>query len=241
MKNRLLIALAATLVGTASYAAEFMTGEGLPYEDVYFGGSPISISQNFDNGTIDPLVAVACADNTTLYTTQNWFLRRYILSDYGIDNLTVDAVTWGVSQFTSDSGLPYSADVVLFTIATGDAFTFANMTEVYRNSQPITAADVGTFLTEAVGGAVTVSPGQDLVTAIDGPDGRPDGVAFRPGANGAGAFVDAFIAAVDCGITEPTGVSDIGFPESQFIFIVDGTADGPTPTIETTWGALKAQ
>jgi len=197
---------------------------------------PLSITQNVDPGYMDALISVACGVSGS-HTTQNWYLRRFALADYGIANdFTVQSVDFGVDQCTTDG---FGVDMVLFSIATGDPFVFANMTEIARVTVPVGTADTGMFLNAAIGGAVTV--GSDLVVAIDAPDGEPTFTQFRPGVNAGGATHDSYLAAEGCGIVDPMGVSAIGFPDSQLILVVNGVADeGTTATEDATFSSVKS-
>lgn len=240
----LLMILAGLLVAGIASAAELQTANGPIYVSEISGDRPpVQFTQNFDITTISN-TQVACGNNTFVYTTQNWFLRRFLLfEDHSIaGNLQVQSVDWAVSQLASDSSpIPaYSADVVLFSIANGSAFLFSNMTEIARVSVPVTLADVGFFKHTLISAPIPDPVNTDLVVAIDAPDGSVSPtIAFRPGANSAGALRDAYIAASDCGISNPTGVSAIGFPTSQTIFVVNGE-EGGTPVDETSWGHVKA-
>lgn len=241
MKPLLMILAGLLLVGTAT-AAELQTSNGPTYIGTLAGErTPVTITQNFDITTIGN-TQVACGNNLFVYTTQNWFLRRFFLfEDHSIAApISVVSVDWSVSQFASDSSpIPaYSAAVVLHTINNGAAFTFANMTEVARVNVPLTIADLGTFKNTLISTSITDPVGTDLVVSIDAPDGSvTPTIAFRPGANSAGALRDAYIAAADCGINDPTGVSAIGFPTSQTIFVVN--AETGVPAEVTSWGAVK--
>jgi len=245
MKSLLYVALGLTLVGTAANAA-FNAGDGSLVGVGTLAGprAPVSITQNFDTTTIEA-VQVACGV-AGVYTTQNWYLRRFFLGDHMVPgNLTVSTVFHGVEQLDmADGSAPpaYSVGVNVYTIDPADAFTFANLVLAGSSLSPISAADEGSI--KAVPVTAYVPCGQDMVVAIDAPDGSliGAGLQFRPGANSAGALYDAYIAAADCGLTEPLAVSDIGFFDSQTIFVVDGDNDedcGGVPTEETTWGAIK--
>lgn len=246
MKNGLMLILVLLLAGTAANAAEFTTSGGSQvYNGVIESFAPIQITQNFDVTTIES-VQVACGVAGT-YTTQNWYLRRFLLNvDHGIsDELNVTSVDFGVEQIDmADGSVPpnYDVDIVTFASAVGSPNLFANMVEIGRSTQTLTAGDVGTIVNTPVGGYIPNPFTEDLWAAIDAPDGSAVGVGlqFRPGANGVGALRDAFIAAESCGITDPTGVSSIAFPDSQTIFVVNGETGGGTATYESSWGQVKA-
>jgi hypothetical protein len=233
------------LVGSAANAAELLTDDST---DVFIAtpsgsAAPVSITQNNDTTTIDQAVSVACGVAGD-HTADNHYLRRFFLNgDHGIvDQFTVESVDFGVSQVETPSGLPVATIVTMniYSIANGDAFTFANMT--LEDSAPIevTTADVGSILNVAVGGVFADPVGTDLVVDLFSPDLTADAIQFRAGANGNGSTRDAYIASDACGISEPTGISAIGFPTSQYIFVVHGDEAGTVPTEDATWSEVKS-
>lgn len=238
-----MILLGLCMVSTAM-AAEFSTVNGPTYQGSLPGGRPpVTFTQNVNTTLIEP-TAVSCGVAGS-YTTQNWYLRRFYLAvDHGItDPLTVTSVDLGVQQLDMADGTtppPYGFDVVLFSIPFGANFVFANMTELARVTVTIDASDVGTILNVPINGAIANPNTTDLVVAIDAPSGEliGAGLQFRPGANAQGALWDAFLASADCSVPEPVAVSDIGFPDSQFIFVVNGET-GISPAETTSWGAVK--
>jgi hypothetical protein len=249
MKHLLLVLLGLSLVGVAS-AAELLTVDGPTYQGIAPGGRPpVTFTQNVNTTLIEP-VQVACGVAGT-YTTQNWYLRRfYLTADHGIAApLTVTSVDFGVEQLAMADGSnppPYDLNVNIYRIASAASFTFGNMGAPIGSAVvTISGGDVGTIVTATIVGAGLVDPAtHDLVVAIDAPDGSliGAGLQFRPGANAQGALWDAYLAAADCGVTEPIAVSDIGFPDSQTIFVVNGTTDTPPPipAENTSWGQVKA-
>lgn len=244
MKPLLMVLLGLFMVGTAT-AAEFATVNGPTYQGTMPPGDrdAVTFTQNVNTTLIEP-TQVACGVAGS-YTTQNWYLRRFYLAvDHSIvDPLTVTSVDLGVQQLQMADGAPapaYSFDVVLFSIPFGANFVFANMTEIGRVTVGIDEGDIGMIINVPVVGAIADPNTTDLVVAIDAPSGEliGAGLQFRPGANAQGALWDAYIASADCGIAEPTAVSDIGFPTSQTIFVVNGET-GASPTETTSWGAVK--
>jgi len=196
---------------------------------------PISITQNHDTSYMDPEGSVACGDDGVTY--QNWYLRRFELANYGINHyLRIFSVDFGVQQYEGPAG--YSIDIVLFKIPTGDYFWFANMTEFARVNVPLDTADIGTFINVPITSGIFM--GDDLVVAIDAPPGGANMNAFRPAVNDAGVTHDSYIAASTCGVSEPTSVSVIGFPEAQLILVVNGDADPCIATEPQTFSKIKS-
>ena len=83
MKSLLFVILGLLLAGTAANAA-LIAGDGhqVGVGTIADPRTPISFTQNWDTVTIEA-VQVACGVAGT-YTTQNWYLRRFYMSDYGI-------------------------------------------------------------------------------------------------------------------------------------------------------------
>jgi len=245
MRNCLLLGLGLLLMGTVASAYDFTTADGPTYQGTWDSRSPVTITQNLDITTIEA-VQVACGVSG-VSTTQNWYLRRFFLyGDHGItDPLDIQSVDFGVQQLQmSDASPPppYDIELKLFEIGNGLDFLFGNMNMVASETVTINESDIGTIINVPITWTVVFPEVTDLVVAIDAPDGAAigAGLQFRPGANTAGALQDAYIAAADCGITEPTGVTAIGFPDSQTIFVVNGESGPPTPAEQTSWGQVKA-
>lgn len=245
MKHLLLVLLGLSLVGVAS-AAELLTVDGPTYQATASGvRDNVTFTQNVNTTLIEP-VQVACGV-AGLYTTQNWYLRRfYLTADHGITSpLTVTSVDFGVEQLAMADGSnppPYDIQIKIFSIPSASPFTFAAMgAPIGLATATVNGTDQGTIMNAAIVGAGAVNPADhDLVVAIDAPDGSTigAGLQFRPGANSQGALWDAYIASADCGIPDPVAVSDIGFPDSQTIFVVNGTT-GVIPAETTSWGQVK--
>jgi len=242
-----MLVLGLLLIGTVATAAELFTVTGPTYNNVVTTPrTPVVITQNLNTTLIEP-GAVACGVAGS-YTTQNWYLRRFFLSaDHSVVGaLTVQGVSIGVEQLQmADASTPPPYDITLkvFTIAHGAAFLFANMTEIGSATVTITDASVGTIINTPLAAGPIVNPvTTDMVVAIDAPDGSAigAGLQFRPAVNSQGAIEDAYLASADCGVPEPIGVTAIGFPTSQFIFVVYGDEDAGTPVENTSWGAVKA-
>ena len=99
-----------------------------------------------------------------------------------------------------------------------DLLTFRIKMLTFPVNVPITA-DVGAGTLELV---------LEVVTA----DGQGLGNEIFIGANSAAETGISYISAADCGLTDPTPVGDIGFPNSHWVFVVHGScpARSPTPT-----------
>ena len=232
------------LVGSVANAAELVTDDSTVVYIAAPGGSaaPVSITQNLDTTTIDTAVSVACGVAGS-HTANNHYLRRFFLNaDHGIvDQFTVQDVDFGVSQVESAAGdVCVIVDMNIYSIASGDAFTFANMTLEDTASIEVCTPDVGSIVNVAVGGVFADPVGTDLVVDLFSATLEAEGIQFRAGANGNGATQDAYIASEDCGLPDPFAISGIGFPDSQYIFVVNGDEEGTVPTEDATWSEVKS-
>lgn len=245
MKYLWMIMAGLAVAGNVS-AAEFFTVDGPSYQGLDPPGPrQVTITQNNDITQIDP-VQVACGV-VGVYTTQNFFLRRFFLSaDHGLEySFQVSGVYFGVQSIAMADGAtppPYDVTLRLYTIPVGAAFTFANLTEIGHETVTLHESDIGTILYAESWGFVNDCSNYDLVVALDAPSGEGvgSGLSFLPGANTLGATHDAYLAADECGVREPVAVGDIGFPDSQTIFAVYGGTGGIIPTETRSWGKVKA-
>ena len=154
-------------------------------------------------------------------TTQNQYLRRFFLAaDHGIVNqFHVESVVFGVEEATNAGGTQ-PLTVNLYTIANGAPFLYANMTLI--GSMGTTIPDEsGVIENVAVTGSVADPNTLDLVVEIVSPDLRPTGGSFLVGSNNAGQTRPSYLAAADCGVTQPTDTAVLGFPDMHIIFLVN--------------------
>ncbi len=237
MKKLITVFFTLMLVASFASAADFVasgTASGQTFSTLDDARVAVSITQNNDPGYITDGGSVACSGGGI--ATQNWFLCRFLLDDHGIAaSLSVESVDFAVESVT---GIGYSVDIVLFTIATGDPLLFANLTEIARTNVALADEDDLMFFNAAIAGTVNI--GSDLVVAIDAPDGEATGSGFWPGTNDSGYLRESYIAAEGCGIMEPTLMSGIGWEGSQLILVVNGDADGTTATEDLTFSNIKS-
>jgi len=238
MLRQVMTGAALLLVGSAASAADLQNSGIAPgqwFDSPSGSVAAVSITQNNDTGVIDALASVACVGAGT---TQNPYLRRFFLNtDHGIvDQFTVQSVDFGTEECTA----AVIAAVNIYSIAAGDAFTYANLTLEDTAPVELSPADVGLFTNVPVGGVFPDPVGSDLVMEVSVPDLSALGAFYFIGSNFAGATRDAYIATVDCGISDPIAVSDIGFPDAQFIMVVNGDEAGTVPTEDATWSEVKS-
>ncbi|MCP4546918.1 MAG: hypothetical protein GY835_10685 [bacterium] len=224
--------LIATLVNAAEFAAIGGTGDVVTSD--LNTRAAVSITQNVDPNVMVDATSVSCGVAGS-HTAENFYLRRFFLADYSIaSHIDVESIDLGIEQA---DGAP-TIDISLHSIATGDAFTFANLTLIATVDVLVDVIDAGTFINVPIAGRVEI--GNDLVVIVHSADGEPLLQNFRPGVNDSGVTYDSYIAAETCGITAPTAMSDIGFPESQMVMTVNGNADETTAAEASNFSVVKS-
>ena len=243
--HRQVLASAAALifVGSAASAADITSNDtGLSATGARV--SAVEITQNNDLTIVDPLQIECSAGGVA--TVRNQFLRRFFLNtDHGIvDPFTIESVEFGVLRVEDATGggapVSVSVDVNIYSIPAGDTFTYANLTLEDTAFVEVATADEGTLKSVAIGGVIGNPSTTDLVMEIVAEDFSSQDVVFRVGTNDLGAIHDAYVASPTCGPAEPTAVTLLGFPDSQFIFIIRGHEDDPTPSKPATWSEVKS-
>ena len=239
--------LSALLVAGFANAAtlDVGTGTGTSADTPVFNLAPVSITQSLDTASLTAATMVHCGDPNTGYHTENSYGRRFqLFLDHSIvTQFTVLSVDYGVQLAFGDSFPDMPVDINLYTIPNGGALLFANLNLIGTATDALPgdgSADL-TFRNLAVGGVVLDPIGDDLFVEIHTPDGQPTLDAMWPGGNSGGETAANYIAAVACGINEPTATGSIGFPDAHLFMIVNGDDDDtpPTPTVESNWSALK--
>ena len=247
MHRQVMTSLAALLLaGSAASAAEFElndTGQTW-FASPSGSAAPLTITQNLDITVIET-GSVACGVGD-VSTVDNQYLRRFLLStDHGIvDEFTVESVDFAVQEVSSAAGgggiASLTVEFNIYSIASGDAFTYANMTLEDTATIDLFGTDEGTFLNVPIGGVFSDPTATDLVVEVAAGDFTAAALSFRLGSNSLGATRDAYIASNTCSIVEPTPVSAIGFSESQYLFIVNGEEESTVPTEDATWSEVKS-
>ncbi|MFS8521986.1 MAG: carboxypeptidase regulatory-like domain-containing protein, partial [Micromonosporaceae bacterium] len=161
--------------------------------------------------------SVACSPDFGFTTTENSYLRTFVLSDFGLNGgFTVSSVTFGVEA--SSPAQPLTVN--LYTLE--GEFRYANLTPIGSAEitlQP-TELDLVTVPVEGVAPA-----GSTLVVEIDSPDMSGTGRLFI-GSNSAGQTAPSYLASESCGLLEPTDTAELGFPDMHIVMSVTGTPGG---------------
>lgn len=238
MKRTVAIVFVAVLAAGAVQAAEFSTNPNPanpPSGAPYVPDAP-NITQSTDPSTV-AAGSIACGSGGI--SSDNHFLRRFFLSgDHGISvQYNVTSVDMGIESVNVYVGTTAPITVNTYSIASGAAFTFANMTALDSSTRNF--ADGTSLVMEnwVVGGSVVDPVGTDLVVSMFYPD-TVDAYGIWPGSNSAGQTQPSYLASVGCSINEPSDIAGIGFPNMHLVMTVNGDEQVvPTPTPPPPSGA----
>ncbi|MER2600301.1 MAG: carboxypeptidase regulatory-like domain-containing protein [Caldilineales bacterium] len=166
--------------------------------------------------------SVACL-NSAGYHTDNAYLRRFRLSDYGISGaFNVSNVEFGVEYAQAGSGSSQPMRLRIYRLSNpSGSMTYGNMSliatvnfnlpnqSLSRYSVPITA---------------NVPAGSVLVAEVFSPSGQAASNRFFIGSNSGGETAPSYLAAAGCGLSEPTTTGSIGYGTMHVVINVTGTA-----------------
>lgn len=180
--------------------------------------APVAITQNTNTSTITALNSVACPGGDDSY------LRRFDLDgEFGITSpLTIDSVDFGIEAFGTITALTLTVN--LYTIPSGAALEFANMTLIGTAPFAANSGQAGTIVNAPVAGMVADPVANDLVVEIFAPDNTAGGTFFI-GSNNLGQSGPSYIAASFCGSDEPDDLAGLGFPGMHTIMVVNGDVE----------------
>ena len=176
--------------------------------------------------------SIAC--NAGGLHTNNSYMRVFDLPALGYTNdFYINSVDVGIEDALGAGG-SQPATVNFYSLA--GPLTFANLTLLA--TEAVTVADQSlSVLNIPLTNQLTVPAGTVLVVEFFTPDGQGAGHSLFVGSNNLGQTGDTYLAAADCGITEPTDVALIGFPDMQWVLNINagtlteqtaGSASGST-------------
>jgi hypothetical protein len=169
------------------------------------------------------LNSVACSPDGGLSTTDNGYLRHFVLEDFDITSeFAVTSVSFGVETI---SGPPHPVTVNLFRmIDPAGPFTYANFELIGTAQQDLPAQEL-TIVDMPVSG--TAPAGSTLVVEVDTPDMSGVG-AFFIGSNPDGQTAPSFLRSASCGLVDPVDLADI-FPDMHIVMSVTGVTEVEEP------------
>jgi len=200
-----------------------------------FPRAPFSITQSVDPATVTSGNSVSC--NAGGLHADNHYLRVFDLAtDFGLPGeVEITSVDLGIELATGVGGdQPISID--LYTSSTNPP-TFGSMTLIQAN--PVVVADTS-LVVQNFPVTGTIPAGSILVVDVFTPEGQTEGNSFFIGSNAGGQNDPSYLAATDCGVSEPTDTATIGFPNMHIVMVVNGDDGGAantpteTPTDEPT-------
>jgi hypothetical protein len=170
------------------------------------------------------LNSVACSPDGGATTTDNGYLRHFVLEDFDItSDFAVTSVSFGVETI---AGPPHPVTVNLFRmIDPAGPFTYPNF-ELIGTAQQDLPAQQMTIVDMPVSG--TAPAGSTLVVEVDTPDMSGIG-SFFIGSNPDGQTAPSFLRSASCGLVNPVDTADIGFPGMHIVMNVTGTTDVEVP------------
>ncbi|NJD56879.1 MAG: fibronectin type III domain-containing protein, partial [Nitrospirae bacterium] len=203
------------------------TPQGLPFQ--LLGNAPgtcgsitmtHSVSQSIVSGN-----SIAC--NSGGIHTDNSYWRTFTLSDFGVlGDMSVCSVEIGVEQATAPSG-SQPLTIRLYTSSQpfpagypGSLTLIGSVDTTVANGTALTVIDVPV--------TAAVPAGSELVVEVFTPNGQAAGNSFFIGSNSSGQSSPSYISAGDCGVTAPTDVAALGFPNVHIVKNVKASAGAIT-------------
>jgi len=183
--------------------------------------SPVTLTQSTAQ-TIAPFNSIACISGGI--HTDNSYWRAFTISN--AYSLTVSAVEIGVETAQSSSG----SQPITVTIYqnTGGSFPAGTRTQVGTTNFSVTNQS-STIISVPI--TASLPAGSEMVVEIFIPNGIPVGNRFFIGSNAVGQSGPSYISATDCGVTTPTPLSSLGFPNVHIVMNVLGCSTPCTAPI----------
>ena len=202
------------------------------------GSCPPTITESTSQAIVDGN-SVSCGGGSL----ENHYWRAFDMNTFtGGQAYNITSVEFGIESAISGLGSGQPLTVNLYAnhgsafpggdwqsnlIATSGQLTIPDQTDSIFNV-PIT---------------VTVPAGTlELIMEVTTPDGTATGDIFFVGSNPDPETRTSYISAIGCGTPDPVPVGDIGFPDSHWVYNVNGTCPGgsPTPTPSVTPSATPS-
>ena len=197
------------------------------------GSCPPFITQSTST-TIEQGDSIAC--NNGFETTENHYWRAFDMGTFtGGAEYDVSSIDMGVELAVSSGG----GNTVTVNIYANHGAPFPGgdwQSNLVGTSGPINIPDQQLTFPVNIPITANVAAGTlELVLEVITADGQGLGNEIFIGANSAAETGPSYISAADCGVTVPTPVGDLGFPNTHWVFNVNGTCPGtPTPTPTAT-------
>ena len=193
-------------------------------------GDPAALSV-YDAGPLVPLTVTHSSSNTIavgngvscgtagVSTAINSYWRAYNLLNFPAvtGNFTINSVNFGIEQLTGGTQL---FTVRLYTQTSG-TFPAGTRTQIASQTYNIPVQS-GTIYTATLTTPVTVPNTATVIVEVE-KSAVVTGQFFWPGGNAAAQTGPSYISAAACGITTPTDLASIGFPNTHYVMALAGS------------------
>lgn len=177
-------------------------------------------------------VAGSVACNSGGIHTDNSYWRAYNLAPLALSgNMNVNSVQVGVEQAIAGSGGSQPGIIRLYTQTSG-TFPGGTRTLIYTQNFAIPDQNL-TTMTVPMAAPPSVPANAVLIVELFTPDGGGSNNSFFIGSNNSAQTGPSYISAADCGITTPTDLATIGFPNMHIILNVNGSVPGALTVTQT--------
>lgn len=210
----------ASLVSAAGFSGSGLSVGVAPVGQRPLGACGTTTLTQSTSQTITAGNSVSCNGGSPgFFHTDNSYFRAFSLGAFP-DGFDVCALQFGIEQANA-SGTDTTQPVTVNIYAnTGGVFPAGTRTLVGTTTAQV-ADQTLTVLEVPVTAAVPA--GAELVAEVFTPNGQPAGHSFFIGSNAGGQNGTSYIAATACGISAPTPLSAIGFPNMHIVMNVVGT------------------
>lgn len=219
---------AVTVIAGATATANFsLTGSSVP--------RTITQSQSQD---IVNENSVACV-NSSLQHSDNAYLRAFRLTDYGIGGaFAVNEVEFGIELAQAGSGGSQPVRVRLYRLTDPSGpVNYGNLTTLATANVNISNQSLSRYTVPIAG---TAPAGSVLVVEVFTPNGQAAGHMFFIGSNPYGQSAPSYLAAANCGISQPATTASIGYPNMHIVMNVTGATSAAAPQAGLDAGADTA-
>lgn len=190
--------------------------------------TPVSIQQTASQ--VPVAGSVSC--NAGGIHTDNSYWRAYNLAPLALSGaMNVNSIQVGVEQAVAGSGGAQPGVIRLYTQTTG-TFPGGTRTLVYTQNFSIPDQNLST-MTVPMAAPPSVPANAVLIVELFTPDGSGSSNSFFIGSNNSAQTGPSYISADDCGITTPTDIATIGFPNMHIILNVNGSVPGAMIVTQT--------
>ena len=151
------------------------------------------------------------------------YLRAFNLATFGISGpYNITEVRIGIEDARSGSGSGQPVTVRLYRKTNpAGSLTFGNLTQIGSANRTVPDQSLSLYTISVAGMA---PEGSVLVVEVFTPNGQAAGNGFFVGSNPSGQTAPSYLAAADCGASEPTPTGDLGRPNMHIVMNVTGTS-----------------